>query len=98
MPPVVIGDDGRMVLSPTAQKLFYDVSLRWELTPPAEAQLRVVCEQKTTLETIDRILAKEGMLVNDMKGAAKAHPLALLARDLRNNSSNGLQRLMSNLG
>ena len=84
-------------LSPTAQALVDRVSASWTLTPPAAALLRLVAENMTRAELCDEILAREGLTVSDQKGAAKVHPLALLARDHRNAASNGLQRLMSNL-
>jgi hypothetical protein len=86
-----------LALSPTAQALVARVSADWTLTPPAAALLRLVAEHLTRAEHCDEILAREGLVVPDLKGASRAHPLALLSRDHKNAASNGLQRLMSNL-
>lgn len=88
---------GPIELSPTAQTLFDRVSNEWTLTPPVRALLRLIAENMTRAEQLDAVLAREGLTVPDAKGAAKVHPLALLARDHRNAASAGLQRLMSNL-
>jgi len=88
---------GPLALSPTAQTLVDRVSTEWTLTPPAAALLRLVAEHMTRAEACDEILAREGLVVPDLKGAARAHPLALLSRDHKNAASNGLQRLISNL-
>jgi hypothetical protein len=88
---------GPIALSPTAQALVDRVSAEWTLSAPAAALLRLVGENMTRAELCDEILAHEGLLTRDFKGAHKLHPLALLARDHRNAASNGLQRLMSNL-
>ncbi len=88
---------GPIDLSPTAQALVDRVSAEWTLTAPAAALLRLVAEHLTRAEACDEILAREGLVVPDLKGAARAHPLALLSRDHKNAASNGLQRLMSNL-
>ncbi len=88
---------GPLELSPTAQALVERVSTEWSLSPPAAALLRLVAEHLSRAEACDEILAREGLVVPDLKGAARAHPLALLSRDHKNAASNGLQRLMSNL-
>lgn len=88
---------GPIELSPTAQALYDRVTHEWTLTPPVAALLRLICENATRAEQLDAILAREGMVVPDNKGATKVHPLALLARDHRNAASAGLQRLISNL-
>jgi hypothetical protein len=84
-------------LSPAAQALVDRVSAEWTLTAPAEALLRLIAEHMTRAEACDEILAREGLVVPDKKGASRSHPLALLSRDLKNAASNGLQRLMTNL-
>ena len=84
-------------LSATAQALVDRVTGEWALSAPVLALLRLIAENMTRAEQLDEILARDGMTVPDAKGAAKVHPLALLARDHRNAASNGLQRLMSNL-
>lgn len=88
---------GPIELSATAQSLFDRVSNEWTLSPPVRALLRLIAENMTRAEQLDAILARDGLTVPDAKGAAKVHPLALLARDHRNAASAGLQRLMSNL-
>jgi hypothetical protein len=97
-PPIKLGKDGRMILSPEAKKLYDSVAARWELSEPVEAMLRTACEQRTILEATDAVLAAEGLVVMDMKGSCKAHPLAVLAKDMRAGVSQALQRLLSNLG
>jgi hypothetical protein len=88
---------GPLDLSPTAQALVDRVSAEWTLTPPAAALLRLVAENMTRAEACDEILAREGLVCPDKKGAVRVHPLALLSRDHKNAASNGLQRLLSNL-
>jgi len=88
---------GPITLSPAAQSLVDRVSSEWTLTPPVEALLRLIAENMTRAEFCDEILAREGFVVPDSKGARKVHPLALLARDHRNAASSGLQRLLSHL-
>ena len=88
---------GPIELSPTAQALFDRVSAEWTLTPPVRALLRLIAENMTRAEQLDAILAVEGMSVPDAKGAAKVHPLALLARDYRAQASTTLQRVLAHL-
>jgi hypothetical protein len=88
---------GPIELSPTAQELVDRVQADWTLSPPVAALLRLIAENMTRAELCDAVLDREGLTVPDAKGAAKVHPLALLARDHRNAASNGLQRLLSNL-
>jgi hypothetical protein len=88
---------GPIELSPTAKELVDRVTTEWTLSPPVEALLRLIAENMTRAEFCDAILAHEGYVVPDSKGARKVHPLALLARDHRNAASSGLQRLLSNL-
>lgn len=88
---------GPVTLSPTAQALVDRVTNEWTLTAPAEALLRLIAENLSRAEACDEILAREGLVVPDKKGASRSHPLALLSRDLKNAASNGLQRLMGNL-
>lgn len=88
---------GANPLSPSAQALVDRVTAEWTLTAPMEALLRLIAENLTRAEACDEILAREGLVVPDKKGASRSHPLALLSRDLKNAASNGLQRLMSNL-
>lgn len=88
---------GPLDLSPTAQALVDRVTSEWSLSPPAAALLRLIGENLTRAELCDAVLAREGLVVPDAKGASKVHPLALLARDHRNAASASLQRLMSNL-
>jgi len=96
-PPTTAASTEPLALSRAAQALVDRVSADWTLTAPAEALLRLVAEHMTRAEACDEILAREGLVVPDLKGAARAHPLALLSRDHKNAASNGLQRLMSNL-
>ena len=86
------------VLSEKAQALFDDVASRWELSPPVKALLTLACESMTRAEQCDEITGREGLTLRDMKGSTKAHPLALLARDMRNHASTALQRLLAHLG
>lgn len=88
---------GPIELSQTAQALVDRVTNEWTLTPPVLALLRLIAENMTRAEQLDAILARDGLTVPDAKGAAKVHPLALLARDHRNAASAGLQRLVANL-
>lgn len=88
---------GPIELSLAAQELVARVEAEWSLSPPVAALLRLIAENLTRAELCDAILASEGLVVPDAKGAAKVHPLALLSRDHRNAASNGLQRLLSNL-
>lgn len=95
--PTISIPTGPIELSPTAQALVDRVSAEWSLSPPAAALLRLIGENLTRAELCDAVLAREGLVVPDAKGASKVHPLALLARDHRNAASASLQRLMSNL-
>lgn len=88
---------GPIELTPTAQELVDRVQAEWTLSPPVAALLRLIAENMSRAELCDAVLDREGLVVPDAKGAMKAHPLALLARDHRNAASGGLQRLMSNL-
>lgn len=97
-PPVAVGPDGHLVLDRPSQQLVDEVSQRWELTVPVAAMLRIVAEQRTIAAACDRVLQSEGLLVSDAKGAAKCHPLLLIARDLRAQSSQTLHKLLAHLG
>ena len=96
-PAIVADTTGPIELSATAKTLVDRVTAEWTLSPPVQALLRLIAENLTRAEQLDAILARDGLTVPDAKGAAKVHPLALLARDHRNAASSGLQRLMSNL-
>jgi hypothetical protein len=89
---------GQLTLSPEAQQLFDEVDGSWELTPPVRALLRIACEALTKAADAEAITAREGMSIGDAKGAAKPHPMALLARDYRAQAATTLQRILSNLG
>jgi hypothetical protein len=89
---------GPMALSGAAQALFDEVDGQWSLTPPVRTLLRLACEQMTRAEACDAITAVEGLTIGDMKGSQKAHPLALLSRDLKNSAQNTIQKLLTNLG
>jgi len=89
---------GRLQLSPEAKQLFEEVDGAWELTPPVRALLRIACEALTKAADAEAITAREGMSIGDAKGAAKPHPMALLARDYRAQAASTLQRILSNLG
>jgi hypothetical protein len=88
---------GPMALSATAQALYNEIAESWDLSPPVRALLRLACEAMTKAEHLETITAAEGMTIGDMKGAAKPHPAALLARDYRAQASSTLQRILSNL-
>jgi hypothetical protein len=87
-----------MVLSPEAEKLREEIEAAWQLNSPTRSMLRTICETRSVLEIIDGVLAVEGLVISDQKGSCKAHPLAVLAKDLRNSVSQQTQRLLSNLG
>ena len=89
---------GRLQLSPEADQLYRDVDESWQLTPPVRALLRIACEALTKAADAEAITAREGMSIGDGKGAAKPHPMALLARDYRAQAASTLQRILSNLG
>lgn len=89
---------GRLKLSPDAQQLFDEVDGSWELTPPVRMLLRIACEALTKAADAEAITAREGMSIGDAKGAAKPHPMALLARDYRAQAATTIQRILSNLG
>ena len=89
---------GPLKRSPAAQSTYDEIASEWELTPPVRVLLRLACEAITKAEQAEAITAVEGMSIGDAKGAAKPHPMALLARDYRAQASTTLQRILSNLG
>jgi hypothetical protein len=89
---------GPLKLSPAAQSTYDEIASEWQLTPPVRVLLRLACEAITKAEQAEAITAVEGMSIGDAKGAAKPHPMALLARDYRAQASTTLQRILSNLG
>lgn len=96
--PGTVPAAARLQLSEEAQQLFRDVDGQWELTPPVRALLRLACEALTKAADAEAITAREGMSIADGKGAAKPHPMSLLARDYRAQAASSLQRVLSNLG
>lgn len=96
--PPATASRGTLTLSPEAQTLFDEVDGSWQLTPPVRALLRIACEAMTKAGDAEAITAVEGMTIPDAKGAAKPHPMALLARDYRAQAAATLQRILSNLG
>jgi phage terminase small subunit len=95
--PTAIAPTGPMTLSTTAQALYDEIAGSWDLSPPVRALLRLACEAHTKAEDCEAITAREGMTIGDAKGAAKPHPMALLARDYRGQAATTLQRILSNL-
>lgn len=65
---------------------------------PEAALGRLACECLTKAADAEAITSREGMSIGDAKGAAKPHPMALLARDYRAQAASTLQRILSNLG
>ena len=88
---------GPLTLSPEAQSLYEKIAEDWELSPAVEALLRLACESLTKAGECEAITAREGLVIGDAKGAAKPHPMALLARDYRSQASGNLQRLLAHL-
>ena len=88
---------GPLELSASAREMVENIERGWSLDPPTRAQLRLVAEHMTRAEQCDAVLAREGLVLPDLKGAAKVHPLALLSRDHRNAASAGLARLLARL-
>ena len=86
-----------MKLSPSAQAIYDDVSGQWQLTAPVRALLLLACQHLTRAEQCDAVVDSETLVIDDQKGSRKAHPLALLSRDLKNSAQNCLQRLLSNI-
>jgi hypothetical protein len=85
-------------LSAEAQLLVDDVNARWQLTPPVAAMLQLVAEALTKRAECDAIVAREGLHLPDAKGSAKIHPAAELAFKYRTSATQGLQRILTNLG
>jgi hypothetical protein len=88
---------GPLTLSPEAQALHDRIAGEWELSPAVAALLRLTAEALTKAAEAEAITAREGMCIGDMKGAAKPHPMALLARDYRAQAGTTLQRLLAHL-
>src|SRR5262245_6345281 len=70
-------------LSPEARRLWRRVVTRWELHQGELFVLSQACECLDALRRSEAIVAKEGQTFMDARGLPKAHPAALLARDLR---------------
>lgn len=96
--PAPPAPSGALAFSPSAQAVYDDIAAEWALTPPVRVLLRLACEAITKAEAAEAITAVEGMTIGDQKGAAKPHPMALLARDYRAQASTALQRILSALG
>jgi hypothetical protein len=88
---------GALTLSPEAQSLYDRIAEEWELSPAVEALLRLAAESLTKAAECETITAREGLVIGDAKGAAKPHPMALLARDYRAQASGNIQRLLAHL-
>lgn len=89
---------GQLTLSPEAQQLFDEVDGSWELTPPVRALLRIADAHPFAGGDRFGVCGLRERLAGDAKGAAKPHPMALLARDYRAQAATTLQRILSNLG
>ena len=95
--PGTLPEAAPLKLSTEAQSLYQKIATGWELSPAVEALLTLAAQAITKAGEAEAITSVEGMHISDAKGAAKPHPMALLARDYRAQAGTCLQRLLAHL-
>jgi hypothetical protein len=81
-----------------AADLWREVQASWNLDAAAVELLRCACESLTRADECAAIVNAEGPVVRDRWGQTKAHPAALLERDLRGQAARQLAALGLTLG
>jgi hypothetical protein len=89
---------GAVQLRGRAADLWREVQANWNLDAAALELLRCACESMTRAEQCAVIVNAEGTVVRDRWGQTKAHPAALLERDLRGQAARQLAALGLALG